>query len=75
MRKKYDLSKLKWKPNPYIKFLKKPVTIRLDDDVIQYFKKLSEHEGVPYQTLMNLFLRYCKERDLQPETNWKKKAS
>ena len=74
MKKNYDLSKLKWRPNPYVKFLKKPVTIRLDDDVIQYFKNLSEREGVPYQTLMNLFLRYCKERDLQPDNSWKKKA-
>ena len=48
MKKNYDLSKLKWKPNPYVKFLKKPVTIRLDDDVIQYFKNLSEREGVHY---------------------------
>jgi uncharacterized protein (DUF4415 family) len=75
MRKNYDLKKMKWKPNPYAKLLKKPVTIRLDEDVIEYFRALSEEEGVPYQTLMNLFLRYCKETGLQPATTWKKKRS
>jgi uncharacterized protein (DUF4415 family) len=75
MRKNYDLKKLKWKANPYAKLLKKPVTIRLDEDVIEYFRALSESEGVPYQTLMNLFLRYCKDKGLQPETNWKKRSA
>lgn len=72
MKKNYDLKKMKWKPNPYIKLLKKPVTMRLDEDVIDYFRALSGKEGIPYQTLMNLFLRFCKEERLQPETNWKK---
>ncbi|MBI5139184.1 BrnA antitoxin family protein, partial [Candidatus Nomurabacteria bacterium] len=62
----------KWKPNPYAKFLKKAVTIRFDQDVIEYFKGLSQGEGMPYQTLMNLFLRYCKETGLKPKTNWMK---
>ena len=75
MKKNYDLKKLQWKPNPYIKLLKKPVTIRFDADVLDYFRSLSEREGVPYQTLMNLFLRYCKEQNLQPETNWKKRSA
>lgn len=74
MKKNYDLSKMKWKPNPYVKLLKKSVTIRLDEDVIEYFRALSEREGVPYQTLMNLFLRYCKDKGMQPETSWKKRA-
>ena len=75
MKKNYDLNKMNWKPNPYLKHLKKPVTIRFDEDVIEYFRALSEEEGMPYQTLMNLFLRYCKEQGLKPETNWKKKRS
>ena len=75
MKKNYDLKKMKWKPNPYLKLLKRPVTIRFDQDVIDYFKGLSEHEGMPYQTLMNLFLRYCKEEGLQPKTNWKKRSA
>ncbi len=75
MKKNYDLKKIKWKSNPYLKLLKKPVTIRFDEDVINYFKALSEQEGVPYQTLMNLFLRYCKEEGLKPHTNWKKRSA
>ena len=75
MRKKYDLNKMNWKPNPYVKLLKKPVTIRFDEDVIEYFRTLSETEGVPYQTLMNLFLRYCKEQGLKPQTSWKKRSA
>ncbi len=70
MKNNYDLKKLKWQPNPYIKFLKKSVTIRFDQDVIEYFKSLSKKEGLPYQTLMNLFLKYCKETGLKPKTNW-----
>jgi uncharacterized protein (DUF4415 family) len=75
MRKNYELKKMKWKPNPYASLLKKPVTIRFDQDIIDYFKKLSEQEGVPYQTLMNLFLRYCKEEGLKPRVNWKKRVA
>ena len=72
MRKKYDLKKMKWKPNPYLKLLKKSVTIRFDQDVIDYFKKLGQAEGVPYQTLMNQFLRFCVETHLKPKTAWRK---
>jgi uncharacterized protein (DUF4415 family) len=75
LRKNYDLKKIKWKANPYAKLLKKPVTMRVDEDVIEYFRALSEKEGIPYQTLMNLFLRFCKEEGLQPKTNWKKKPA
>ncbi len=75
MKKNYDLKKMNWKSNPYAKLLKKAVTIRFDQDVIEYFKELSEREGVPYQTLMNLFLRFCKEEGLKPKTNWKKRSA
>jgi len=75
MRKNYDLKKLNWEANPYLKLLKKPVTIRFDEDVIEYFKELSEKEGLPYQTLMNMFLRFCKEEGLKPHTNWKKRSA
>ena len=57
MRKQYDFSKSK--PNPYVGKLKKPVTIRLGVDVISYFKSMSAETGVPYQTLINLYLRDC----------------
>jgi len=75
MRKNYDLKDLKWKANPYAKLLKKPITIRFDQDVIDYFKAMADHEGMPYQTLINLFLRYCKEEQLKPKTKWAKNSA
>lgn len=72
MKKEYDLKKLNLKPNPYANKLKKSVTIRIDNDVIEYFKKLSEETQTPYQTLLNDFLRSCKDQKLKPKTIWKK---
>lgn len=72
MRKEYDLKKLSFKANPYINKLKKSVTIRIDSDVIEYFKNLSEVTQTPYQTLVNDFLRNCKEQKMTPKTVWKK---
>ena len=57
MRKEYDFSKAK--RNPYARRLKQQVTIRLDHDTIAYFKHLSTEMGIPYQTLINLYLREC----------------
>ena len=57
MRKSYDFSKAR--PNPYAKLLKKQVTIRLDVETIEYFKSLAEGLSIPYQTLINLYLREC----------------
>lgn len=74
MRKKYDFKKMKLLPNPYPNKLKKSVTIRLDVDVIDYFKKLADQANMPYQTLVNDFLRSCKENRLKPKTIWKKAA-
>lgn len=59
MRKEYDFSKMKGRRNPYAKLLKKPVTIRLGADVIDYFKTMAQEMEVPYQNLMNLYLRDC----------------
>lgn len=72
MRKEYDLKKMKLKNNPYAEKLKKRVTIRIDADVIEYFKLLSEKLNTPYQTLMNDFLRNCKEEKITPKTIWQK---
>lgn len=72
MKKEYNLKDMKLKSNPYINKLKKSVTIRLDSDVIEYFKELSEETSTPYQTLLNDFLRNCKEQNLKPKTIWKK---
>ena len=65
---------MKLKPNPYASKLKKSVTIRLDTDVIEYFKALGEKNNMPYQTLVNDFLRSCKEGNLAPKTVWKKSS-
>ena len=59
MKKEYDLSKMKSRKNPYASKLKKPVTMRLGEDVINYFKGMAEDSGVPYQSLINLYLRDC----------------
>jgi uncharacterized protein (DUF4415 family) len=65
MRKHYDFSKSE--PNPYAYRLKKQITIRLDEDTIAYFKELAEDKGIPYQSLINLYLRDCAQshRDLK----------
>jgi predicted DNA binding CopG/RHH family protein len=65
MRDHYDFSDSK--PNPYAAKLKKQITIRLDEDTIAYFKGLAEEKGIPYQSLINLYLRDCatSHRDLK----------
>ncbi len=74
MRKEYDLKNMKLRRNPYLSKLKKSITIRVDSDVIDYFKLLAEKTSTPYQTLMNDFLRNCKEESFKPKTVWKKGA-
>ena len=69
MRKHYDFSKAK--PNPYARRLKQQVTIRLDQDTIGYFKNLSEETGVPYQTLINLYLRECASSGKKLSIAWR----
>ncbi|MEX0740998.1 MAG: BrnA antitoxin family protein [Pseudohongiella sp.] len=70
MREHYDFSKMKGKKNPYIKYLKQPVTMRLDKDSVEYFKALSEESGIPYQTLINLYLRDCAVNEKKLELSW-----
>jgi uncharacterized protein (DUF4415 family) len=67
MRDNYDFTDSV--KNPYTKKLKKQVTIRLDEDTINYFKELAEDKGLPYQSLINLYLRDCAQshRDLKWE--------
>ncbi len=69
MRKKYDFSKAR--RNPYAKRLKKPVTIRLDESTIAYFKDLAEETGIPYQTLINLYLRDCAASGRRLALHWR----
>lgn len=71
MREHYDFSKMKGKKNPYIKFLKQLVTIRLDKDSVDYFKSLAEESGIPYQTLINLYLRDCAAKERKLDMKWK----
>ena len=57
MRKEYDFSKAK--KNPYARMLKKQITIRLDENTIEYFRKVARNSGIPYQSLINLYLKDC----------------
>ncbi len=70
MRDHYDFSSMKGKKNPYIKYLKQPVTIRLDTESIQYFKAMSEENNIPYQTLINLYLRDCAANHKKLQLQW-----
>ena len=71
MREHYDFSKMKGKKNPYSKMLKQPVKMRLDTDSVEYFKSLSEESGIPYQTLINLYLRDCAMSGRKINIKWK----
>jgi predicted DNA binding CopG/RHH family protein len=69
MRKEYDFSKAK--KNPYASLLKKQVTIRLDEGTIRYFKEIAANSGIPYQTLINLYLRDCAASGRKLSMEWK----
>ncbi|MBE3119088.1 MAG: BrnA antitoxin family protein [Planctomycetes bacterium] len=73
MRKQYDFSKATI--NPYAGILKKPVTIRLDEETVRYFKKLAKEAGVPYQTLINLYLRDCAASRRKLSIEWRPSAA
>jgi predicted DNA binding CopG/RHH family protein len=68
MRAEYDFSGAR--KNPYAKRLKKRVTIRLDEPTVEYFKGLAEETGIPYQTLINLYLRDCAEAKRELNFEW-----
>ena len=70
MKKEYDFSKMKGRKNPYAKRLKKQVTIRLGVDVLKYFKDLARETGIPYQNLINLYLRDCVNSKKRPTFKW-----
>ena len=74
MKNEYDLSKMKSRKNPYISKLKKSVTMRLSEDVISYFKAMAEESGVPYQSLINLYLRDCVSHHRKIDISWQKQA-
>jgi len=68
MRSEYDFSRSR--KNPYAKQLKRQVTIRLDVAAVDYFKQLAAELGMPYQNLINLFLRDCAARKRRPLIQW-----
>lgn len=68
MKKKYDFSKSV--KNPYLKKPKKQLTIRLDEDTIEYFRGLSDESGIPYQSLINLYLRDCAAENKKLHMKW-----
>lgn len=68
MLDEYDFSNAK--SNPYVKKLKRQITINLDNDTVEYFKSLSERTGIPYQTLINLYLADCAKNKKQPVFSW-----
>jgi uncharacterized protein (DUF4415 family) len=70
MKKEYDLDKMEWRRNPYAKRLKKQITIRMGVDVLDYFKDLAEETGVPYQNLINSYLRDCVVSHKKPSMKW-----
>ena len=70
MRSHYDFSKMKGRKNPYVRLLKQPVTIRLDRDTVAYFKALAKKTGLPYQSLINLYLRDCAVHHREPSFEW-----
>jgi uncharacterized protein (DUF4415 family) len=68
MRDEYDF--LQSAPNPYLKKLKKQVSINLEENVVDYFQKLSEQTGIPYQNLINLYLQDCVRTERKPSLEW-----
>ena len=68
MRAEYDFSKAK--KNPYLQKEKKQITINLNSDVIEYFKQQAESSGIPYQTLINLYLTDCVANKRELQLSW-----
>ena len=70
MKAEYDLSTMKSRKNPYVSKLKKAVNLRLSDDVLTYFKEMEMELGVPYQSLINLYLRDCVVQKKKMTASW-----
>ncbi len=68
MKKEYDFSKSR--RNPYSKNLKKQITIKIETETIEYFKKMAAETGIPYQNLINLYLRDCTKNKRKFELTW-----
>ncbi len=70
MKAEYDFSTMKSRKNPYAAKLKKQVTIRMSGDVVEYFKSMAEESGIPYQSLINLYLRDCVSSRRKVDIRW-----
>ena len=70
MRQHYDFSKMKGERNPYASRLKQPITIRLDKGTVSYFRTLATDLGMPYQSLINLYLRDCALHHKRLDLKW-----
>ncbi len=70
MKAEYDLSTMNSRRNPYAAKLKKPVSMRLSVDVVTYFKGMADEAGLPYQSLINLYLRDCVMNDRKVQIAW-----
>ena len=70
MREHYDFAKMKGERNPYVKALKQPITMRLDKATVTYFKTLATDLGMPYQNLINLYLRDCAMQHKRLNLKW-----
>ena len=68
MRESYDFTNSV--PNPYAKRIKQQITIRIDEETIDYFKSMAEDKGIPYQSLINLYLRDCATKHKQLDLSW-----
>jgi uncharacterized protein (DUF4415 family) len=68
MRERYDFSDSV--PNPYAKRMKQQITIRIDQDTVDYFKSMAEGKGIPYQSLINLYLRDCATQHKRLDLTW-----
>ena len=68
MKKSYDFSDSV--KNPYVRRPKKQLTIRLDEDTIDWFRRLAEESGIPYQSLINLYIRDCVAHRRKPDLRW-----
>ena len=70
MLEEYDIEKLNPRKNPYAKKLKQQITIKINKDTIEYFKQEAENTGIPYQTLINLYLSDCMENKRKLKMSW-----
>jgi uncharacterized protein (DUF4415 family) len=70
MREEYDFSNMTGRKNPYARRLKKQVTMRLSEDVIAYFQQMADETGIPYQSLINLYLRDCVAQQRKLSMSW-----